>query len=186
MFFLAYIGAFSFGWSHLESLYLAGILSISSTAISLHLMRDMKLVKTKEFNIVITILIIEDLAAVLLLVILGNTSAGADLDVSGVGMLILQSLTFFVIALGLGIKLIPKLLEKIHGLHIPEGPFITALLMLHTLVVSLHLTTTLESHSMTLLLLKMLLFGLENVHCTPQQHPQSHFFAARRTVALLE
>ena len=127
MFFLAYIGAFSFGWSHIESLYLAGILAISSTAISLRIMRDLKLVKTKEFNSVITILIVEDLAAVLLLVILGNASEGAGLDFTGVGLLILQSLTFFVISLGLGIKLIPKLLEKIHGLKIPEGPFITAL-----------------------------------------------------------
>ena len=127
MFFLAYIGAFSFGWSHLESLYLAGILAISSTAISLRIMRDLKLVKTKEFNTVITILIVEDLAAVLLLVILGNASEGTELDFTGVGLLILQSLTFFVISLGLGIKLIPKLLEKIHGLKIPEGPFITAL-----------------------------------------------------------
>ena len=138
MFFLAYIGAFSFGWSHLESLYLAGILSISSTAISLRIMRDMKLVKTKEFDTVITILIVEDLAAVLLLVILGNASAGAELDVTGVGILILQSLTFFVVALGLGIKLIPKLLEKIHGLNIPEGPFITALALGFSLAVLAH------------------------------------------------
>jgi len=56
MFFLAYVGVFSFGWSHIEALYLAGILSISSTAISLRLMRDMKLVKTKEFNTIITML----------------------------------------------------------------------------------------------------------------------------------
>ncbi|NND87537.1 MAG: cation:proton antiporter [Nitrosopumilus sp.] len=138
MFFLAYVGAYSFGWTHLESLYLAGILSISSTAISLRIMRDLKLVKTKEFNTVITILIVEDLAAVLLLVILGNASAGAELDFAGVGILILQSLTFFVIALGLGIKLIPKLLEKIHGLNIPEGPFITALALGFGLAVLAH------------------------------------------------
>jgi len=138
MFFLAYIGAFSFGWSHLEALYLAGILSISSTAISLRVMRDLKLVKTKEFNTVITILIVEDLAAVLLLVILGNASAGAELDFSGVGILVLQSLTFFVIALGLGIKLIPKLLEKIHDLDIPEAPFITALALGFGLAVLAH------------------------------------------------
>lgn len=138
MFFLAYVGAYSFGWTHLESLYLAGILSISSTAISLRIMRDLKLVKTKEFNTVITILIVEDLAAVLLLVILGNASAGAELDFTGVGILILQSLTFFVIALGLGIKLIPKLLEKIHGLNIPEGPFITALALGFGLAVLAH------------------------------------------------
>ena len=138
MFFLAYVGAFSFGWSHLEALYLAGILSISSTAISLRIMRDLKLVKTKEFDTIITILIIEDLAAVLLLVILGNASDGADLDFTGIGILILQSLTFFVIALGLGIKLVPKLLEKIHGLDIPEGPFITALALGFGLAVLAH------------------------------------------------
>ncbi|MGY5149284.1 MAG: cation:proton antiporter domain-containing protein [Candidatus Nitrosopumilus sp. bin_68KS] len=138
MFFLAYIGAFSFGWTHLEALYLAGILSISSTAISLRIMRDLKLVKTKEFDTIITILIVEDLAAVLLLVILGNASDGATLDLTGVGILILQSLTFFVIALALGIKLIPKLLEKIHGLDIPEGPFITALALGFGLAVLAH------------------------------------------------
>jgi monovalent cation:H+ antiporter-2, CPA2 family len=138
MFFLAYVGAFSFGWTHLEALYLAGILSISSTAISLRVLRDLKLVKTKEFNTVITILIVEDLAAVLLLVILGNASAGAELDFTGVGILVLQSLTFFVIALGLGIKLIPKFLEKIHGLDIPEAPFITALALGFGLAVIAH------------------------------------------------
>ena len=138
MFFLAYIGAYSFGWSHLEALYLAGILSISSTAISLRIMRDLKLVKTKEFDTVITILIVEDLAAVLLLVILGNASEGEGLDFTGIGILILQSLTFFVIALGLGIKIIPKFLEKIHGLDIPEGPFITALALGFGLAVLAH------------------------------------------------
>lgn len=138
MFFLAYIGAFSFGWSHLESLYLAGILSISSTAISLRIMRDLKLVKTKEFNTVITILIVEDLAAVLLLVILGNASAGSGIEIAEVGWMILQSLTFFVVALGLGIKLIPKLLEKINELDIQEGPFITALALGFGLAVLAH------------------------------------------------
>jgi CPA2 family monovalent cation:H+ antiporter-2 len=138
MFFLTYVAAFSLGWSHLEALYLAGILSISSTAISLRILRDLKLVKTKEFDTVITILIVEDLAAVLLLVILGNASDGAGLDITGIGILILQSLTFFVIALGLGIKLIPKLLEKIQGLNIPEGPFITALALGFGLAVLAH------------------------------------------------
>ena len=138
MFFLAYVGAFSFGWSHIEALYLAGILSISSTAISLRLMRDLKLVKTKEFNTIITILIVEDLAAVLLLVILGNASAGEGIEITDVGILILQSLTFFVVALAAGIKLIPKLLEKIQGLDIPEGPFITALALGFGLAVLAH------------------------------------------------
>jgi len=47
-------------------------------------------------------------------------------------------MTFFVIALGLGIKLIPKLLERIHGLDISEGPFITALALGFGLAVLAH------------------------------------------------
>lgn len=138
MFFLGYIGAFSLGWTHLESLYLAAILSISSTAISLRIMRDLKLVQTKEFNTIITILIVEDLAAVLLLVILGNASHGESFAISDVGLLILQSLAFFVISLIIGIKLVPKLLEKINDLDIPEGPFITALALGFGLAVLAH------------------------------------------------
>lgn len=138
MFFLGYVGAFSLGWSNLESLYLAGILSISSTAISLRIMRDLNLVKTQEFNTVITILIVEDLAAVLLLVILGNASHGSDFAITDVGILILQSLAFFIISLVIGIKLIPKLLEKINNLDIPEGPFITSLALGFGLAVLAH------------------------------------------------
>ena len=61
--------------------------------ISLRVLRDLKLVKTKEFNTVIIILIVEDLAAILFLVILGNASSGAELDFTGVEILVLQSLT---------------------------------------------------------------------------------------------
>ncbi len=138
MFFLGYIGAFSLGWTHLESLYLAAILSISSTAISLRIMRDLKLVKTPEFNTVITILIVEDLAAVLLLVILGNASHGESFALTDVGLLILQSLAFFVISLIIGIKIVPRLLEKINDLDIPEGPFISALALGFGLAVLAH------------------------------------------------
>ena len=52
--------------------------------------------------------------------------------------MILQSLTFFVVALAAGIKLIPKLLERIDGLDIPEGPFITALALGFGLAVLAH------------------------------------------------
>ncbi|MCA9819259.1 MAG: cation:proton antiporter, partial [Nitrosarchaeum sp.] len=52
--------------------------------------------------------------------------------------LILQSLAFFVVALAAGIKLVPKLLDKIHGLDIQEGPFITALALGFGLAVLAH------------------------------------------------
>ena len=76
------------------------------------MLRDLKLVKTKEFNTVISILIVEDLTAVLFLVILGNASSGAELDFTEVGILVLQSLTFFVITLGFGLAVLAHLLGQ--------------------------------------------------------------------------
>lgn len=138
VFFLGYIVAVALNWSHLEALFLGSILSITSTAISLRFLRDLNLVNTKEWDTVITILIIEDLAAVLLLTLLGNASSGDHFAITDAGTLIVQSILFFVLTLAIGIKLIPKLLERISKINMEEAPFITALALAFGLAVLAH------------------------------------------------
>ncbi|MEX0861473.1 cation:proton antiporter [Nitrosopumilus sp.] len=138
VFFLGYIVAVALGWSHLEALFLGSILSITSTAISLRFLRDLNLVNTKEWDTVITILIIEDLAAVLLLTLLGNASAGDNFAITDVGSLIIQSILFFVLTLAIGIKIVPKLLERVSKINMEEAPFITALALTFGLAVLAH------------------------------------------------
>ena len=138
VFFLGYVLAMALGWTHLEALFLGSILSITSTAISLRFLRDLNLVNTKEWNTVVTILIIEDLAAVLLLTLLGNASKGSSFELTDFGFIILQSIVFFVLTFAVGIKVIPKLLEHVSKIKMEEAPFITALALAFSLSVLAH------------------------------------------------
>lgn len=138
VFFLGYVGALSFGWSHMEGLYLGAILSITSTVISLRILRDLNLVNTKEMDTVVIILIIEDLAAVMFLAILGNISAGAGLAIADIGVMILGSVVFFVVALVVGVKVVPRLIEHVSKMNMEEAPFITALALGFSLAIFAH------------------------------------------------
>ncbi len=127
VFFLGYVVAMAFDWTHLEALFLGSILSITSTAISLRFLRDLNLVNTKEWNTVVIILIVEDIAAVILLTILADASKGAGLSIVNFGTIIIQSIVFFVITFGVGIKIIPKLLKHISKIKMEEAMFISSL-----------------------------------------------------------
>ena len=138
VFSLGYVVALAFDWTHLEALFLGSILSITSTAISLRFLRDLKLVNTDEWNTVVIILIIEDLAAVLLLTILGDATKGNGFALTDFGWIILQSIVFFVITFGVGIKIIPKLLEHVSKIKMEEALFISSLALVFGLSVLAH------------------------------------------------
>ena len=139
VFSLGYVVAMAFNWTHLEALFLGSILSITSTAISLRFLRDLNLVKTNEWNTVVIILIVEDLAAVLLLTILGDATKGDGFAFTDFGIIILQSIVFFVITFGVGIKIIPKLLEHVSKIKMEEALFISSLALAFGLSVLAHL-----------------------------------------------
>ena len=138
VFSLGYVVAMAFNWTHLEAVFLGGILSITSTAVSLRFLRDLNLVNTKEWNTVVIILIVEDLVAVLLLTILGDISKGGNVSLVDSGLIIIQSVVFFVITFGVGVKVIPKLLEHVSKIKMEEALFITSLALAFGLAVLAH------------------------------------------------
>ncbi|MHA7647546.1 cation:proton antiporter domain-containing protein [Nitrosopumilus sp. S4] len=133
-----YILGIALSWTHLEALFLGSILAITSTAISLRFLRDLNLVNTKEWNTVVTILIIEDLAAVLLLTLLGNASKGSGFELTDFAWIIIQSILFFILTFAIGIKIIPKLLEHVSKIRMEEAQFVTALALAFGLSVLAH------------------------------------------------
>lgn len=100
------------GWTTMESIFLGGLLSMSSTTIIIKSYTDMGLKKKPYASLVFGILVFEDLIAVLLLVLLStiavsNRFAGAEMAFS------LAKLLFFIILWFLvGIYVIPTLLTK--------------------------------------------------------------------------
>lgn len=101
------------GWSNMDSIFLGGILSISSTAIIARAFDELG-VKGKKFaNLVFGVLIVEDLAAVLLLVLLSTVAvtrafSGLELMFSAVKLLF-----FLIIWFVLGIYTLPLVMRKI-------------------------------------------------------------------------
>ena len=100
------------GWSQMDSIFLGAMLSISSTTIIAKAFDDMKLHREKFSSNVIGELVVEDLEAVLLLVILSTLAVSKTFN----GMELLTSmlkLAFFLVVWFLGgIFLVPTILRK--------------------------------------------------------------------------
>ena len=115
------------GWSKTDSLFLGGIISISSTTIIFRAFEELGL-KTQQFTrVVFGILIIEDLTAVLLMVLLSTLSISQQF----VGYEMLESILklFFFLTLWFisGIFIFPTLLRRFSKLMNDETVLITSI-----------------------------------------------------------
>lgn len=116
------------GLSHLESIYLGGILAISSTAIIAKILVDLKQLNKEYAQIILGILIVEDIGAVILLTVFGSIAMLGDSSfMHAVIGVILKIVLFFVIALVIGLKVIPHLINKIGDAYSHEILLIIAL-----------------------------------------------------------
>jgi CPA2 family monovalent cation:H+ antiporter-2 len=109
---VGYFLGLCFGWSHMASLFLGAMISISSTMIIIKVFEDLHYTKKNFAGIVLGILIMEDLFAVLLMVLLSTIAVSNKFE----GMEMLYSLfklaTFLLFWFFLGMYLIPVLLRK--------------------------------------------------------------------------
>lgn len=101
------------GWNQIDSLYLGGILSISSTAIIIRAFDELGLKSQKFVSLVFGVLIIEDIVAILLLVLLSTVAisrelSGQELLFSGFRLGFFLILWFIV-----GIYMLPTIMHKI-------------------------------------------------------------------------
>lgn len=101
------------GWSTLNSLFLGGMICISSTSIIIKAFEDMRLSNKKFAHIVIGVLVSEDLVAILMLVLLSTIAISRDLD--GMEMLfeVSKLLLFLILTFTAGVYFIPTLFRKI-------------------------------------------------------------------------
>lgn len=123
------------GWGTMDSLFLGGIISMSSTTIIARALDELGL-KTQVFaSIVVGVLVIEDVVAVLLMVLLSSLAVSQHF--SGSSMLWeLGKLGFFLILwFAVGVFLIPTLLRKARKLMNDETLLIVSVALCLTMVV---------------------------------------------------
>ena len=114
MFIVGIIVGKAMSWSMMESIFLGGMLSMSSTTIIIKAYDDLGLKNKSYSSLVFGALVFEDLIAVLLMVLL-STMAISNKFAGGEMLFGLAKLGFFLILWFLvGIYLIPTILKKAH------------------------------------------------------------------------
>ena len=101
------------GWGVMESIFLGGMLSMSSTAIIVKAFDDMEL-KGKSFaSLTMVVLIIQDIVAVVMMVLISTVAASKNSAPGKEMLMSIVKLVFFLILwFVIGIYLIPTLLRK--------------------------------------------------------------------------
>lgn len=107
---LGFAMGLAFGWSRMDSIFLGAILSISSTTIIVKALEDLRLSREKFAENVFGILIVEDIAAILILTLLSSVALTGTLslfDVADTGTRLAIFLVFVMVG---GLMGAPKLL----------------------------------------------------------------------------
>lgn len=100
------------GWTTMESIFLGGMISMSSTTIIIKSFEDLGLKKKPFANIVFGTLIIEDLLAILLMVLLSTLAVSKHFSGEEMVGSILKLIFFMVLWFTVGIFLIPIAMRK--------------------------------------------------------------------------
>lgn len=127
MLMIGYVVGSLMGWTKMDSIFLGGVLSISSTTIIIRAFEELGVKGHKFANLVFGILIVEDLVAILLLVLLSTLAVSAQS--AGMEMMIsVAKLIFFLVLWFIsGIFFLPTFLRKAKKFMNDEMLLITSL-----------------------------------------------------------
>ena len=106
-----------FGWTTMNGLFLAGMLAMSSTTIIYKAFDDLGLRQQKFSSLVMSVLILEDILAIVMMVVLTTIAKGDAVEDSSQMFSSLLSIVFFLILwFVVGLFFIPTLLRKTRSL----------------------------------------------------------------------
>ncbi|MDE7396185.1 MAG: cation:proton antiporter, partial [Muribaculum sp.] len=100
-------------FSHMNSLFLGGMLSMSSTTIIIKAFTDLGLRQKKFASLVFAVLIVEDLFAVLMMVLLSSIAINKSVEGTELLLSVGKLVFFLVIWFLTGVYLLPSLLNAI-------------------------------------------------------------------------
>lgn len=106
-----YVIGHALGFSRINSLFLGGMLSMSSTTIIIKALTDLGMRQRKFASIVFAVLIVEDLFAVLMMVILSSIAINDSVEGSELMFSVAKLVFFLIIWFLVGVYLLPSILN---------------------------------------------------------------------------
>jgi monovalent cation:H+ antiporter-2, CPA2 family len=127
MIWLGYSAGRILGWGEMDSLFLGALLSISSTTIIVQVLMETGQLKELFAQIILGILIVEDIVAIIILVLLSGFANAGTITFVDVGWALLRVCGFMVAALTAGYLLVPRLIAFVAGFKRSEMLTVTVL-----------------------------------------------------------
>ena len=124
---LGVIVGYSFGWKEMDCIFLGGMLAMSSTTIIYKAFSDMGLTQKSFASTVMSVLILEDILAIVMMVMLSTLASGASPDGVQVVGSILKIGFFLVLWFVVGLFVIPLFLRSVRKILNNETLLVVAL-----------------------------------------------------------
>jgi CPA2 family monovalent cation:H+ antiporter-2 len=116
---MGYIAGQFFGWGKMDSLFLGGIICVSSTTIIMRAFNELGFKSRKFVGLVSGVLVVEDVAAIILLVLLSTLAVGQNFYGSEVVFPLIKMIFFLTTWFVIGIFLIPNFLRQLRN-YLPD------------------------------------------------------------------
>lgn len=116
-----------FGWGHMDCIFLGGMLAMSSTTIIYKAFDDLGLRQQRFAGLVMSVLILEDVLAIVMMVMLSAVASGSNPDGGQMLRSVLSIAFFLILWFVVGIFLIPMFLRGVRKLINEETLLIVSL-----------------------------------------------------------
>ena len=124
-----------FGWKQMDCMFLGGMLAMSSTTIIYKAFDDMGLRQQRFAGIVLSILVLEDILAIVLMVMLTTLAVSKNFEGGEMAYSTVKLVFFLVLWFVVGIYLIPLFLRRVRRLMSNETLLIVSLALCFGMVV---------------------------------------------------
>jgi len=108
-----FYAASALGMNFMDSLFIAGALSISSTAIIVKILEELGRIKTQSSILVLGILIVEDVIAVILISSLQSIALVGTVSIESIVVVVIVATGLIVGTFTVGTKVIPPLIDRV-------------------------------------------------------------------------
>lgn len=120
------VGKF-FGWKAMDALFLGAMLAISSTTIIVKALDELGMRHETFAQLVFGILIVEDILAIALIALLSGIAMNGSVDAGDVLVTVGKLSLFMIVALVLGLLVVPRLLAYVARFHSNEMLLVSVL-----------------------------------------------------------
>ncbi|KXU34636.1 potassium transporter [Ventosimonas gracilis] len=120
------VGQF-FGWTRMDSIFLGAILAMSSTTIIVKALSDLKMKHERFAQQIFGVLIVEDILGIGIIALLSGIAVSGNVEPGEVFSTVGKLSLFMIVALVIGILLVPRLLSYVAKFESSEMLLITVL-----------------------------------------------------------